>query len=229
VAVDVAGDVGAQLAREHREHGLVQQRHPLGHPALPDECPPLEQAAGGEQAGVGLAAAQPPDPPGRGDHGAEVVAVEGALQLQVQEVAVLDALRLVAEQPHGPADPARPDHAVAAQEVVDRHTDGGHGRPAGPALRQVAPVGLLEHGRRLLEVPQPPGGVGECVQVLGGQLAGGPGGGEALPGARPVVSAPGVPGLRQDRVQVLHRPSPLQAPQVTRTSLPSLAPAAKRS
>ena len=40
---------------------------------------------------------------------------------------------LVAEQPLGAAQPARSDHAVAAQEVVDGDPDGGHGGRAGPA------------------------------------------------------------------------------------------------
>ena len=165
VAVDVAGPPRAQLARQHGQHGLVQQGHPLGHPALLDQRPALEQVAGGDQVGVGVAAADVPDPAGRRDHGVGVVAAEGALQLQVEEVAVLHVLGLVAEQPLGAAQPARPDHAVAAQEVVDGDPDGGHGGRAGPAVVQVAPVGLLEDGRRLVEVAQPPGGVGQGVQV----------------------------------------------------------------
>jgi hypothetical protein len=85
VAVDVAGPLGAQLARQHRQHGLVQQGHAPAHAALPDQRPPLEQVAAGDQVGVAVAA----------------------------------------------ADPAGPDHAVAAQEVVDRDPDGRHGgRPA---------------------------------------------------------------------------------------------------
>ena len=118
-------------------------------------------------------------------------------------------LGLVAEQPLGAAQPARPDHAVAAQEVVDGDPDGRHGGRAGPAVVQVAPVGLLEDGRRLVEVAQPPGGVGQGVQVGRGQLAGRPGGAEAVAGARPVVAAVGVPGRVQDPGDVLHRPPPL--------------------
>ena len=74
----------------------------------------------------------------------------------------------------GPADPAGADHAVPAQEGVDRDPDGRHGRRAGAALVQVAPVGRLHDGRRLLGLAQPPGGVAEGVQVGRGQLAGGP-------------------------------------------------------
>jgi hypothetical protein len=74
VAVDVAGILRGQLAGEHGQHGLVQQPHPLGHPALPDQHPALEQVTGGDQVGVGVAAADVPDPPGRGGHGGGVVA-----------------------------------------------------------------------------------------------------------------------------------------------------------
>jgi hypothetical protein len=97
-------------------------------------------------------------------------------------VAVLHPLRLVVEGPLGAAQPARPGHAVAAQQVVDPDPDGRHGRRAGVPGLQVAPVGLLEHGRRLLDVAQPPGRVGEGVQVGRGQLAGCTGGREALAG-----------------------------------------------
>jgi hypothetical protein len=129
-----------------------------------------------------------------------------ALQLQVEEVPVLHVLGLVAEQPLGAAQPARPDHAVAAQEVVDGDADGGHGGRAGPAVVQVAAVGLLQDGRGLLDVAQPPGGVGQGVQVAGGQLAACPGGVEAVAGGRPVVAAVGVPGRLQDPGHVVHRP-----------------------
>jgi hypothetical protein len=225
VAVDVAGVLRGQLAGEHRQHGLVQQGHPLGHAAPPDQHSALEQVPGGRQVGVGVAAADLPDPPGHGRHGRGVVALQSPLQLQVQEVAVGDALRLVPDQPLGSAQPARPDHAVAAQQVVHGDPDGGHGRPAGPAVVQVAAVGDLEHGRRLLDLAQPPGRVGQGVQVGGGELAGGPGGGEALAGARPVASTVGLPGRLQDLAHPVHgRP-----PQVVRMSLPSLPPAAKRS
>jgi hypothetical protein len=192
VAVDVAGPLRAQLAREHGQHGLVQLGHPLGHAALLDQPPPLEHVADGDQAGVGVPAADVPDPPGRGHDRVLVAAGQGTLQVQVEEVAVLGLLRLVAEQPPGPAQPARPDHAVAAEEGVDRDPDGGHGRRPGSALVQVAPVGPLEQGRRLVEVAPPPGGVGPLLQVV-------------------------------------HRTLASRVTQVTRTSLPSLPPAAKRS
>ena len=69
VAVDVAGPLRAQLAGQHRQHGLAQQGHPLGHAALPDQHPALEQArrrSGWGRGGGGRF----PDPPGRLDHGA---------------------------------------------------------------------------------------------------------------------------------------------------------------
>src|SRR5215218_2874043 len=70
-------------------------------------------------------------------------------------------------------------------------------RRAGPALVQVAAVGGLQDGRRLLDLAQPPGGVAEGVEVGGGQLAGGAGGREALAGGPPVAAAVGVPGRLQ--------------------------------
>jgi hypothetical protein len=152
-----------------------------------------------------VAAADVPDPAGHRDHRARIAA-ERALQLQVEEIPVLGVLGLVAEQPLGAAQPARSDHAVAAQEVVDGDPDGGHGGRAGPAVVQVAAVGLLEDGRRLLEVAKPPGGVGQGVQVAGGQLALRPGGVEAVAGGRPVVASVGVPGRLQDPGHVVHRP-----------------------
>jgi adhesin HecA-like repeat protein len=118
VAVDVAGVLRAQLARAHRQHGPVQQGHALGHTALLDQGAALEQVAGGGQVGVGVATAQLPQPAGRVDHRAGVLAAEGALQLQVEQVAVLDPLRLVGEQPLGPADPAGPDHPSPRRKAL---------------------------------------------------------------------------------------------------------------
>ena len=208
MAVDVAGPVRAQLARQDGQHGLVQQGHALGHPALPDQGPALEQVAAGDQIGVGVAAAELPEPPGPLGHGRGVVAAERPLELQVEQVAVGRALGLVLEQPLGPAKPAGADDLVPAQEGVDRDPDGGHGRWPGPALLQVAAAGGLEGGRGLVDLAQPPGGVAQAVQVGGAQLAGGLGGQEPLAGGRPVAAAVGVPGRRQRPGHLVHAAAP---------------------
>jgi hypothetical protein len=74
-------------------------------------------------------------------------------------------------------------------------------------------AGGLQGGRGIVDLAQPPGGVAEGVQVGGGQLAGGPGGQEPLPGGRPVTPAVGVPGRRQGLGHVVHAAAPLSGDQ----------------
>jgi hypothetical protein len=130
--------------------------------------------------------------------------VEPSFQLEHPGVAVLHVVRLVLQQPLGASHPAGAHHAFSAEEVVERDPDGRHGRRAGPALVQVAPVGLLEDGQRLVDLAQPPGGVAEGFQVLGRQLAGCPGRREAFAGAWPVPAPVGIPGGLQDLGRLVH-------------------------
>jgi hypothetical protein len=188
VAVDVADPVRLQLPAEHRDQRLVEQREPLGRPALPDPHPALAQQAHRDQGRVGVPSPDVADAAGGGDDGLVVGVVKGALHLeQIGEVAVLGALGFVGEQPGGPADPARADGLVPAQQEVHGCPDRRRGGLARSALAQVRPVGLPARSDRLVDQAEPPGGVTEGGEVVGAEGGVGAHPQERLTGVRPPV------------------------------------------
>ena len=219
VAVDVAGPPRVELARQHGQHGLVQQGHPLGHPALPDQRPALAQVAAATRLGSRVAPADVPDPParrrprrrGRGPPRAALHSTGTGGSRARRSPA-----RRRAAAGRGP--PARADHLVAAQEQVQGDPDGRHRRPRAGRSSQVAPVGPLERRRRLLDLAQPPGGVAQGVQVIGRELTNRMSRLEAVTSRRPVLTTVRVAGCFQDIGHVFHRPIQYTRPPCHSTS-----------
>jgi hypothetical protein len=171
VAVDVACPSRIELVGGRAEHRLVEQRHPALHLALGDQHASLGQHAERDERRVVEA-------PARLEHLAralarrlEVRAVERVLVRDVDDVAPLRAGPLVREQPLGPPQPARALRRVAADHArvadVERYE---RCRPR-RAVVDVAPVGALERGQRLVQVAEPPRAVRERVEVVAGERA----------------------------------------------------------
>ncbi len=152
-----------------------------------------------------MPAPQLADPAGSGDDGSHVGAVERRLDLQdVKQVALLDALGLVGDQPLGAAHPARPDGLPAPQERQVGDPQRGHRRlPRLPGV-EVAVVRLLAGGQRLLDVTQPPGRVTQSGQVIRRQRSDFASSVEALAGSGPVATGVGVACRCEDRVHLDH-------------------------
>jgi hypothetical protein len=226
VAVDVAGPLRAELARADGQHGLVQPGQPLGDPAHLDQGPALEQVAGGGQVGVGVAAAEPPEPPGPLGHGPGVVAAERPFQLEVEQVAVRGDLGLVLEEPLGPSEPAGADDRVPAQEGVTATPRAAMaaapGRPSSRWRRQAA-------SRTADASSTSPSHQAASPRASRSAAASSP----AARAARNRSRAPAQSRRRWASLAAASIPatSSMRPPpsQMTRTSLPSLLPAAKRS
>jgi hypothetical protein len=194
VAVDHARVEGAELPGDGRGHRLVQQRHSLGDPAGVDQRQPVQVDAHGGEVRVAEAQADLGGPFGARDRLAGVGAGTRQARLAQRQVAVLDALRLVAEQPLRAHQPAGRQCRVAAQEVLDAQPAGAQGRPRVLPGGHVAGVGPLPGGERLLGPGQPPGGVGQRLQVARFH-AGRVEGAQLLVRLGPGLPAGGVPGV----------------------------------
>jgi hypothetical protein len=165
VAVHDAGEEGAKLAGDDRGHRLVEQRHPVGDPAGVDQRQPLGVDAHGGQVRVAEAQADLGGPLGAGHRLLALAAGQGHGGLDPRQVAVLDALGLVAQQPLRPHQPAGGQCRLAPEEVLQAQPARAPGRPRDLPGGHVAGVGPLPVGDRLVRPGQPPGGVGKPLQV----------------------------------------------------------------
>jgi hypothetical protein len=187
-AVDLCRGVdAAHLARRHGRHGLVEQRHPVLHPALDDERMTAKRLRGELQLTIGEAAG---DRPGLQRAPLALLGVLDPGRAVQRQPAVLDPLLDALEQPRGARHPAIGRRSVPAHSPVQEREPardvGRLGAQAGAvvgderALRELDRLVGRAGGERLLEArPRgvPVGGVQRLPaatdEVAGHGLAGG--------------------------------------------------------
>lgn len=119
-----------------------------------------------------MPAAEALDPPGRLDDRVRVAAREVGLDLEhVGEVAVYGPLRQPLGVAGGTPEPSGADRLVAPQQVVDAEVQRDQRRGALVTLDEISAVRLLEEADAVVHVPEPPGALGQGVEIVGGQWA----------------------------------------------------------
>ena len=170
VAVDRAGEERAQLPRHDRGHRLVEQGQTLGHPAARDEEEPLRVDRRRDEVAVSETTADAGRALRQLGRALEVAARPGLDGLGEREEPVLRALLEVAEVSLRALDPSRGHRRLPADEVLDPEAHGHERRRRIASFLRVPRVRALPCGDRFVRLGEPPGGVGEPLEVARGQV-----------------------------------------------------------
>jgi hypothetical protein len=168
VAIDDPGGHGAQLPRDGRRRGLVEQGQALANVSLRDQCPAPVDQSHGLQVAVAKPLANPERVLGPGERPVEVaIPLEGDHPLEAGEVAVLNAVLVLRQQPLGLAQPSTSHRARPLRVVILRQVHRDARGAAGIAGPQIALVGALPGGYACVQPACPPRGLGKQLEVAG--------------------------------------------------------------
>ena len=153
-AIDETGDDRRQLARERRDHGLVQLAEALLHPLLPDQIGALLHQGDREQIRIAET---------RGDLGRRGGGGAGGLQIArrpvleigcEQQIALLDTVAPLFEQPLGAREPARGARDLPAEHEVHADPEGAADSRQILSAIEVALMRTLQRAQLLLVAAQ---------------------------------------------------------------------------
>ena len=175
-AVDPAGVQGGELAGQDEGHGLVQQGQALLDTAGGDQGPPLELQRDRGQVVVAVGAGRLQRRGGMAGGPLQRSLVQVQLGTGELQPAALDAARIPLHVAEAAAQPADRDRVLAPVEVIVEQAGGGPGRTPVVGGPPVGGVGAVAGGDRLAGAAQPPGRLGQGLQlrsVQAGRVAGG--------------------------------------------------------
>ncbi len=202
-AIDDAGDDRRQLAGGGRQHGVVDQRQPLGELPLTDQRAALQIAGKGDQIPIAEALADLRGAGGGVVRGAAIALRHLALRRRQQQVPLLGAVAAVLfNQALGARQPAAGASGLAQREQPADHPQRDARRGHGFAGVQVQLVKALQQAKEFRVAPGQPRRPGQKLQVSGLQRRRLIGGGQRRVGVIPGPPRVGRPPTRQRATRI---------------------------